>query len=886
MSATQDHDDAIVQDDNATVQDSSEEDSNPSSETISTRQDSSPEDEASTEQHAAPEESSDSSPAQNAPATEDATSKQDASAEVDTVTTQDLPTEIDTAPTQDLPTGIDSITPQNLPTGIDTAPTQDLSSEDDMLVANTVVSQEENTTESRASQNWYVPYERNPFFSGRADVLQHLHQQLTTSAAEQSALPLVISGLSGIGKTQVALEYIYRYRQDYRHIFWLNASSEHALLADYLAVADIIGLSSEAQSLSEIASATRTWLAEQQHWLVVFDNVNDLAALQYYAPQEQATGRILYITNVITNVVPASNSAQVIELPVLEIEQGVDLLLRRSRILAPDDKLEQTPLSTQAEARAIVNALGQFPFAIAQAGAYIEATGCDPAKYLRLYEKQCRTLAERGKYIPVQYAEPATATCVLFFRSLEQDYPTALELLCLCSCLAPDVIPEDLITRGAPLLSPTLPSVAFDANALKQATDILCRFSLVQRYSDGKLLNIHPLIQTILKHEMSRKTLQEWAERTIVTVDAAFPTERTAWPAYQPYIHQVQACALLIDAYHISNFVASKLLNNAALVLKEYKQYEQAGPLFERALIIEEQIAGPEHPTTAITLNNLATLYHAQGNHERAESCYLRALAIWELEPGLEYPSLSVGYDNLALLYQEQGRYDRVETVRKHALAVTEQVWGMVAPETANCFNNLANFYHTQGNYAEAETFYRRSLAVLLKVVGTEHAATATSLNNLANLYRNWEKDQQAGPLLLRALLIREKVLGPEHLETASSLSDLANLNLDWGRYQQAEQYLLRSLQIVEKVLGPQHTQVAFTLFHLARCYLAQGKNEQVEALFQRILSIDEHIYGPDHTIVATDLENYADFLLQSQRQEDAEPLQQRAQAIREQQRH
>jgi tetratricopeptide (TPR) repeat protein len=749
-----------------------------------------------------------------------------------------------------------------------------------MLAENKAATKRDEATGSSSPQSRYVPYQRNPFFSGREDVLQQLHKQLTTHEAAVAVQPLVISGLSGIGKTQVALEYIYRYQQDYTHIFWMNAASEHTLLADFIAVASIIGLQLETQSIQEIAPAIKAWLAEQKHWLVIFDNVNELEVLQRYAPQEQATGRILYITNAS----PASKIAQVIELPLIEVEQGTYLLLRRAKVLTSDNKLDQVPLHVLTEAKAIVNALDRFPFAIAQAGAYIEVTGCDFAKYLKFYEKQCRTLAERGKYIPTQYAEPATATCVLFFRSLEQDYPTAIELLCLCAFLAPDAIPEDLITRGAPILGPMLSPVAFDTSALEQAIEILCRFSLVQRYSDGKQLSIHPLVQTIFKHEMNRKMQREWTERTIATVDEAFPAERTTWQAYQPYIHQIQACALLIDSYHISSFVASKLLNNAALALKEHKQYEQAGPLFERALAIEEQIAGPEHPTTAITLNNLATIYHAQGNHERAESCYLRALAIWELEPGLEYPSLSVGYDNLALLYQVQSKYERVEAVRQHALAITEQIWGMVAPETANCFNNLANLYHTQGKYEQAETLYRRSLAILLKVVGTDHAATATSLNNLANLYRNWEKDQQAGPLLHRALVIREKVLGPEHLETASTLSDLANLYQDWGRYQQAEQYLLRALKIVEKVLGTQHTQVAFTLFHLAKCYLAQGKNEQAEALFQRILAIDEHIYGPNHPIVATDLESYADFLLQLQRQEEAKPLQARAQAIREHQ--
>jgi tetratricopeptide (TPR) repeat protein len=866
MSAPQDYDNATAKDDSITQHDSPPEDDTPAEDKASNTRDFPSEDSSASKENTSPKQ--DSPPNKALPS------------EVDTITTQDLSSKTDTVTTQDLPAEINTATTQDLPTEIDTTAIEGSFSEKEILLEKEVAS-EQDVAESRDPQRWYVPYQRNPFFSGREDVLQQIHQRLTTQEVGADAQSLVISGISGMGKTQVALEYSYRYRQDYTYIFWIKAASEHTLLADLIAVANSIGLQLETQNLQETAQAIRTWLAEQENWLVIFDNVNEMEALRHYAPQEQANGRILYITDVPLT----SNDAQIIELPLMEAEQGMYLLLRRSNVLSLEDKLDQAPLHVQMGARDIVNVLERFPFAIAQAAAYIEATGCDFAKYLKIYEKQCRTLAERGKYIPTQHAEPAMATCMLFFQSLGQDYPVATELLCLCAFLATDTIPEDLITRGAPMLSSTLSPVVFDTPALEQAIEILCRFSLVQRYGDDKLLSMHPLLQAIIKHEMSRKTQREWAERTLATIDAAFPDEKTAWQAYQPYIHQVQACALLIDAYHINSFVASKLLNNAALALKEHKQYEQAGPLFERALIIEQQIAGPEHPTTAITLNNLAALYHAQSNHERAEICYLKALAIWELEPGLEYPSLSVGYDNLALLYQEQGKYDRVEAVRQHALAITEQVWGMVAPETANCFNNLANLYHTQGKYEEAETFYRRSLAILLKVVGTDHAATATSLNNLANLYRNWEKDQQAGPLLHRALMIREKVLGPEHLETASSLSDLAILYQDWGRYQQAEQYLLRALEIVEKVLGTQHTQVAFTLFHLAKCYVAQEKNEQAEALLQRIVAIDEHIYGPEHPIVATDLENYADFLLQLQRQEEARSLQERARAIREVQR-
>ena len=62
-----------------------------------------------------------------------------------------------------------------------------------------------------ASKPWNVPYERNLFFIGREAVLQTLHQQLHQDCAVALSQIQAISGLGGIGKTQTAVEYAYRY---------------------------------------------------------------------------------------------------------------------------------------------------------------------------------------------------------------------------------------------------------------------------------------------------------------------------------------------------------------------------------------------------------------------------------------------------------------------------------------------------------------------------------------------------------------------------------------------------------------------------------------------------------------------------------------------------
>ena len=677
-----------------------------------------------------------------------------------------------------------------------------------------------------------IPFERNPYFTGRDAVLAQLHETFTSKRKGVANLPLVISGLGGIGKTQLAIEYAYRFQEEYQYIFWLRA--EELLASDFAAIATTLDLPIKHDENQNIAVATvKRWLQTHENWLLVLDNVVDVENARGFLPSGMQ-GHVLFTAR--TSLV--GNALLRIEPGTMKPEDAILFLLRRTKRYPIDTFLDTIPETEQQHAKALAERMGYLPLALDQAAAYIERTNCGLVGYVSRYEqRRTRLLSERGNS-GVDHPEPVATTWSLSFEEVEHKNAASTDLLRLCAFLDPDAIPEEMLTAGASELTPSLQTVVTDIFELDDSIITLYEYSLVRRNHDEKTLTIHRLVQTVLKDNMDADIQRQWAERTVRMVNQALPDlSFKAHTLYQQYLPHVQVCATLIQQWSMTFPEALRLLLQTGKYLHEHGQYRDAEKLLQQLLAIQEQTLG-EHLDVAFTLNELGELARLQGKYNQSIPLHQRALTIRERLLGQDHPDVATSLNNLARPYHHFARYSEAETLYQRALKIREQVLEPEHPDVAHSLNDLAVLYDAQGRYKEAEQLYQRALKIREQALGPEHPDTSETLGNLAGLYSMQGRDIYAHKLLQDALAIRIKVLGSKHPDTAHSLASLATYYASKNNFKEAEPLFQRALKILEEALGLEHPEVAKVLMNYSTMLMNAKRKDKAKEMEVRAKAI------------------------------------------------
>ncbi|KAH7016508.1 uncharacterized protein B0I36DRAFT_254347 [Microdochium trichocladiopsis] len=651
-----------------------------------------------------------------------------------------------------------------------------------------------------------------PNFVARDGEVEEIRRMLHSDGSRHV---VVLYGLGGIGKTQLAATYIKRYRDEYSAIFWLNIKDEASIQQSFARIAThILEQSTDAGSLKglnlqqdhdKIVQAVNAWLnlAGNTRWLIVYDNYDN----------PKLPGRKIDATVDIHQFLPmADQGSVVITTRVSEINIGHHI-----RIKKLESEQESLQILSKTSGRNglqddLARKLDGLPLALATAGAYLKRVPISTRDYLRDYQESWARVT--GDLHLGSYADRTlSSTWQLSYAQVQAQNPLAAHLLRWWAYFNNEDIWFDLVRTGSEDGLVWMEQLSEELN-FNEAMGVLHDYGLVEptaMFQEPQGYSIHSCLHSWTIHILNKER-DGWLNKVAVeSVASQVPSNREAeyWLLQKRLLpHAIRSCSTVQE----SNVPLDWAFHSLGNLFADVGKLGEAEKMYLRALDGKEKALGPDHTSTLDTVNNLGNLYKNRGKLDEAEKMYLRALDGKEKALGPDHISTLDTVNNLGVLYKNRGKLGEAEKMYLRALDGCEKALGPDHISTLHTVNNLGNLYKNRGKLDEAEKMYLRALDGYEKALGPDHISTLHTVNNLGNLYKNRGKLDEAEKMYLRALDGYEQAVGIENVTTyrpaINTLSNLGSLRSEQNRMSEARQYYQRAHGGLKKVLGPSHPAV------------------------------------------------------------------------------
>jgi len=686
-----------------------------------------------------------------------------------------------------------------------------------------------------------LPFSRNHYFTGREQVFEDICSKFESGKA--ISLTQAIVGMGGLGKTQTALEYAYRYSDKYKWIWWVHAETELSVIASYKQFAVDMGLMNEEQHDDELIIKTvLNWMDSNDKYLFIYDNADIVSSDTSWWPRNNRANILITTRNKQNHI------GEKIDIDVFTENEAVKFLQTRAKI---NDDLQNASL--------LANRLGCLPLALEQAAAYIVNNEITYGKYLSLLDNYGLELLEDVDGIK-DYSLSIAATLEISIKNIDSE--EARQLLYLCSYMAPEDIDEALFEENTELLP--LPLSDSMQNGLKsnKVWKQLTRYSLLKKQEDEKGYSMHRLLQKVVRSTVENE--QQWALCCLSLFTKTYDfiygdvESQAQFLKLTPHVEAFLNIAIknLTDGENKKEVANLYNIGGNGFLCLGY--YNRALEWYDKALEIYKKVLGLEHPAPAAIYSNIALIYSRKGHYPKALEWYHEALGVYEKVLGLKHQDTASIYHNIAGTYYRQGYYPEAMEWNYKALNIREKVLGFEHIDTAATYNNIALVYFTQGNSPKALELYHKALNIREKILGLEHPYTATTYNNIARVHFRQEDYTLALEWHYKALSIHEKVLGFEHPDTATTYNNIALVYCGQRDYRNSMKWYNKALKIREKILGFEHPDTANTYNNIADVYSMQEIYPKALEWYYKALSIREKVFDLKHPDIANTYNNIA----------------------------
>ncbi len=554
---------------------------------------------------------------------------------------------------------------------------------------------------------------RNPNFTGRRELLDRLGERLTAGGAT-AVLPAALHGMGGIGKTQMAVEYIYRHLGDYEVIWWIQAAQQAQVRAGLTELAQRLHLAGSSEANTAVPAVREALRLGQPHrrWLLVFDSAESPETVRPFFPAN-GPGEIL-----ITSRNPDwAGIARPLEVAVFTREESKELLRRRG------------PEIDDEEADRLAEALGDLPLAIEQAAAWRAETGMPVREYLRLFDEKVAEILDAPA--TTDYEVSVAAAWNVSFDELRTRNPAAHQLLQVCAFFAPEPISRSLFAgvRGVSI-SPELDAALQDPIQLGRSIRDIIRYGLAKIDHRNDTLQLHRLVQLVLRSRMTqqrRAAMCHGAHLLLANLDPKDPTSSRQWPRYQDVLPHFYAS----NAVDCEDPWVRQLTINLMVFLYQWGDHEEAYRLAKQAFDEWSERLGESDPQTLLAAERLGSYLWNLGRYAEAAEINQRTLTLRRQTAGENSEETLSAQIAVVADLKAKGDFPAARELSQEIFNRSKKLFWDDDPNTLRAAHIHAISLRFTGDYRAArdldEDTYRRRVEVL----GYDNVDTFSTLNGL-----------------------------------------------------------------------------------------------------------------------------------------------------------
>jgi MinD-like ATPase involved in chromosome partitioning or flagellar assembly len=683
---------------------------------------------------------------------------------------------------------------------------------------------------------WHVP-PRNTDFTGRHALLEKLRDQLLSGSATV-VLPQALHGLGGVGKTQVAIEYAYRFMADYDIVWWVQAEGSDEIASSLAELAQRLGIH-VGEDVVEAARASLDALRRSDptgRWLVIFDNAEEPRQLQAYLPA--GAGHVIVTSRNQT----WSQLAEPLEVDVFSRHESVAHLLLR----APELDLN--------DADRIARVLGDLPIAIEQAGAWLKETGMSASEYVQELEKdmlRVLTLSESD-----DHRAPAVATWNISLTRLRQDSPAAVRLLELCAFCSPGPISMNLLYSDE-MIQALLPydDTLVERLLLGRVIKGITRFALAKVDQGSNSIQVHRLIQAVIISQMSQEERAKTRHEVHKILMGAAPLQGDTanpkdWSQYNmifPHLGPSRAVDCVDER-------ARQLLIDHVRYLWLRGELDVGDRLAASLAEVWTEQLGPDHRQTLHLRFHIANLLRSRAQYAEALKIDTEVLARQRDVLPKDHPHTLMTAAGLAADLRALGEFQEALSTDQDTYNRLKEQFDEDHPQTLSAANNLAVSLRLVGDCFTARQIDRQTLDRRRLVLGPDHPWTLHSTECLARDMREAGEYNESLALLRSTYDRYRAVLGEDILATLRIAKSLAVSLRKSGVYRDArdltektyERYLIR--------YGKGNPDALSCALNLACDYSALEDKQKAREIVSEVREAYKNSLGVDHpyTLIAT----------------------------------